>query len=181
MRLTIFALSLCTLILACDIEGQMPLDASLRTLKPGERVRIRVRGGSRIEARIDSVQTEPLGLHLAGTGAALDAAAIDSLWVRRQATRTGTNTGAVVGGVLSFAFWAAVCTGVNEGHGCEAWGTVIALGVAGAIGGALIGGGLGSLVPNWKLRYASAVPVQPALMRLPDGGLGLGVAYRVRW
>ena len=181
MRLTKFALPLFTLILVCELEGQTPLDASLRTLKPGEQVRIRVRGGGRIEARIVSVQTEPLGLQLTGAGAALDAAAIDSLWVRGRATQTGTNTGAVVGGVLSFAFWGAVCSGVSEGKGCDAWGQVTALGVAGAIGGAFIGAGLGAMITTWKLRYAPAVPVRAALMRLPEAGLGLGVAYGVRW
>jgi hypothetical protein len=177
VRLTKFALALCNLFLVCDLGGQVPLDAAVRTLKPGERVRIRERGGERIESRIVSVQAEPLGLQLMGTGAALDAAAIDSLWVRGQATRIGTNTGAVVGGVLSFAFWAAVCSGVSEGKGCDAWGTVAALGVAGAVGGALVGAGIGALVPNWKLRYASALPVQGALILLPKGRVGLGVAH----
>jgi hypothetical protein len=181
VRLTKFALALCTLLLVGDLEGQMPLDAALRTLKPGERVRIRVRGGDRIEARIASVQTEPLRLQLMGAGAALDTAAIDSLWVRGQATRIGTNTGAIVGGVLSFGFWGALCSSLGEGNGCDAWGQVAALGVAGAIAGALIGGGLGALTPSWKLRYAPAVPVQAAPMLLPKGRLGLGVAYRVHW
>ena len=174
-------MALSTLMLVSELDGQTPLDAAIRTLQPGERVRIRVRGGERIESRIVSVQTEPLGLQLTGAGASLDAAAIDSLWVRRNAARAGTNVGVVVGGVLSFAFWAAVCTGVSEGQGCDAWGTVAILGFAGAAGGALIGAGIGALVPSWKLRYAPAVPVQAALVFLPKGALGLGVAYKVGW
>jgi len=112
-----------------------------------------VRGSHRIESRMISVQPEPLGLQLSGASATLDASAIDSLWVRGKATRAGTNTGAIVGGFLSFIFWAAVCSGVNEGSGCDGWGTVAALGVAGGIGGALVGAGIGSMVPMWQLRY----------------------------
>lgn len=181
MRLTKFALALCTLVHVSDLGGQTPLDSAVRTLKPGERVRIRVRGGDRIESRIVSVQAAPLGLQLTGAGAALDAAGIDSLWVRGEATRIGTNTGAVVGGVLSFAFWAAVCSGVSEGKGCDAWDAVAALSVAGVIGGALLGAGIGALVPKWQLRYARPLPVQGALILLPNGSVGLRVAYMVGW
>jgi hypothetical protein len=110
-------------------------------------------GGERIESRLVSVQPEPLGLRLSESGIFVDVGAIDSLWVRGRATRVGTNTGALVGGVLSFAFWAAVCTGVSYGSGCDAWDRVAALGVGGAIGGALIGAGIGSRIPRWHLRY----------------------------
>lgn len=141
------------LILVPELGGQVLLDSAVRSLQAGETVRIRVVGGDRIESRITSLQAEPLGLRLTGASAAIDAAAIDSLWVRGRATRVGTNTGAILGGALSFAFWAAVCTGLSYGNGCDAWGTVAALGVAGAIGGALIGTGIGALVPKWQLRY----------------------------
>ena len=45
--------------------------------------------------------------------------------------------------------------------------------------GALIGAGVGALVPKWRLRYARPLPVQTALTPLPLGRLGLGVAYAV--
>jgi|SRR5687767_1707907 len=148
-----FAFAICTLVLASDLRGQIPLDSALRTLKPGDAVRIRMSGAERIESRLVSVQPSPLGLRLAEPGTVIDAGAIDSLWVRGRATRIGTNTGAVVGGVMSFAFSAALCTGIAYGSGCHAWGTVAALGVGGAIGGALIGAGIGSRIPRWQLRY----------------------------
>jgi len=153
VRITRFALALSTLILVADVRGQAPLDSTLKTLRAGEIVRIRMSGGERIETRLLSVQKEPLGLQLSGAGTAVGAAAIDSLWVRGRATRVGTNTGAILGGVLAFGFSAAVCTGVAYGAGCNAWGTVAAVGVGGAIGGALIGAGIGSMVPRWQLRY----------------------------
>lgn len=180
MSFTRFALAFSALVFVRDLGGQVPLDAAIRTLKPGDSVRIRVRAGDRIESRIASVHAEPLRLQLAA-GAALDAAVLDSLWVRGKATQTGTNTGAVVGGVGSFAFWAAVCSGISEGKGCDAWDAVAALSVAGVIGGALLGAGIGALVPKWRLRYARALPVQGALILLPNGRVGLGAAYTVSW
>lgn len=182
MRLTQFALALSTLVLVSDLGGQAPLEAAVRTLKPGQTVRIRVHGRDRIESRIRSLQAESLTLQLVGDSAAFDVAAIDSLWVRGRATRTGAIAGAAVVGVASFAFWGGLCTALNDGPGgCKDWGRVTAYSVAGAGGGALIGAGVGALVPKWRLRYARALPVQGTLIRLPLGRLGLGVAYTVRW
>ena len=181
MRLTQFTLALSTLVLVSDLGGQAPLEAAVRTLKPGQTVRIRFHGGDRIESRIRSLQAESLALQLVGDSAAFDVAAIDSLWVRGRATRTGAIAGAAVVGVASFAFWAAFCKGLSGSGGCEAWGRVTGISVAGAGGGALIGAGVGALVPKWRLRYARALPVQGTLIRLPLGRLGLGVAYTVGW
>jgi len=182
VRLTQFTLALSTLVVVSDLGGQAPLEAAVRTLKPGQTVRIRVHGGDRIESRIRSLQAESLALQLVGDSAAFDVAAIDSLWVRGRATRTGAIAGAAVVGVASFAFWGALCSGLSEGSGgCEEWGQVTAYSVAGAGVGALIGAGVGALVPKWRLRYARALPVQGALIRLPLGRLGLGVAYTVGW
>jgi hypothetical protein len=182
VRLTQFTLALSTLVIVSDLGGQAPLEAAVRTLKPGQTVRIRVHGGDRIESRIRSLQAESLALQLVGDSATFDVAAIDSLWVRGTATRTGAIVGAAAVGVASFAFWAAVCEGLSEGPGgCKEWGSVTGFSVAGAAGGALIGAGVGRLVPKWRLRYARALPVQGALIRLPLGRLGLGVAYTVGW
>jgi hypothetical protein len=182
VRLTQFALVLSTLVLVSDLGGQAPLEAAVRSLKPGQRVRIRVHGGDRIESRIDSLRAESLALQLVGDSAAFDVAAIDSLWVRGTATRTGAIAGAAVVGVASVAFWAALCQGLRDGPGgCTEWGRVTAYSLAGAGAGALIGAGVGALVPKWRLRYARALPVQSALIHLPLSRLGLGVAYAVSW
>ncbi len=181
MRLTQFALVLSTLILVSDLGGQAPLEAAVKTLKPGQTVRIRVHGGDRIESRIRSLQAESLGLQLVGDSAAFDLAAMDSLWVRGRATRTGAIAGAAVVGVGSFAFWAALCEGLSDRGGCKEWGRVTGYSLAGAGAGALIGAGVGALVPKWRLRYARAIPVQRTLTHLPLGRRGLGVAYAVDW
>jgi hypothetical protein len=182
VRLAQFALALSTLVLVSDLGGQAPLEAAVRTLKPGQTVRIRVHGGDRIESRIRSLRAGSLPLQLVGDSGAFDVAAIDSLWVRGPATRTGAIAGAAVVGVASFAFWAGLCTALSDGPGgCKDWGRVTAYSVAGAGVGALIGAGIGSLQPKWRLRYARALPAQGTLIRLPLGRLGLGVAYAVGW
>jgi len=181
VRLTQFALALSTLVLVSDLGGQAPLEAAVRTLKPGQTVRIRVHGGGRIESRIRSLQAESLALQLVGDSAAFDVAAIDSLWVRGRATRTGAIAGAAVVGVASVAFWGALCSGLSDAGGCKEWGRVTAYSVVGAGVGALIGAGVGASVPKWRLRYARALPGRGTLTRLPLGRLGLGVAYAVGW
>jgi hypothetical protein len=182
VRLTQFALVLSTLVHASDLGGQAPLEAAVRTLKPGQTVRIRTHGGDRIESRIRSLRGESLALQLVGDSAAYDVAAIDSLWVRGTATRTGAIAGAAVVGVASVAFWAALCQGLSDGPGgCTEWGRVTGYSLAGAGAGALIGAGVGALLPKWRLRYARALPVHSALTHLPLGRLGLGVTYAVGW
>jgi len=181
VRLAQFALALSTLVIVSDLGGQTTLEATVRTLKPGQTVRIRVHGGHRIESRIRSLQGGSLPLQLVGDNGAFDVAAIDSLWVRGRATRTGAVVGAAVVGVASFAFWGALCSGLSDGGGCKEWGRVTAYSVAGAGVGALIGAGVGASVPKWRLRYARALPGQGTLIHLPRGRLGLGVAHTVGW
>jgi hypothetical protein len=82
VRLAQFALALSTLVIVSDLGGQTTLEATVRTLKPGQTVRIRVHGGHRIESRIRSLQGGSLPLQLVGDNGAFDVAAIDSLWVR---------------------------------------------------------------------------------------------------
>jgi hypothetical protein len=182
VRLAQFALVLSTLVLVSDLGGQTPLEAAVRTIKPGQTVRIRVHGGDRIESRIRSLRGESLALQLVGDSAAFDVAAIDSLWVRGRATRTGAIAGAAVVGVASVVFWGGLCQGLSDGPGgCTEWGRVTGYSLVSAGAGALIGAGVGSLVPKWRLRYARALPVQSAFTHLPLGRLGLGVAYAVSW
>ena len=111
MRLTQFALALSTLALVSDLRGQAPLEVAVRTLKSGQTVRIRVHGGDRIQSRIRSLRAESPALQLLGDSAAFDVAAIDSLWVRGTAARSGAIAGAAVVGVASVVFWGGLCQG----------------------------------------------------------------------
>ena len=182
MRLTQFALALSTLVPVSSLAGQVPVDAAVRTLKPDQTVRIRIRGGKRIESRIRSLRAEPLALQLVGDTAGFDLAAIDSLWVRGSAARTGAIVGAAAVGVASVALWTAVCEGLSEGPGgCDEWGTVAGFSVAGAAVGGLIGAGVGALMPKWRLRYGRALPVASKLIGLRVANRSLSVAYTVGW
>src|SRR5207247_2104616 len=114
VRQTQLALALSTLVLVSDLCGQAPLDAAVRTLKPGQTVRIRAHGGDRIESRILSVRADSATLSLEGASTPLDGAAIDSLWVRGRATGTGAIIGAAVLGIASIPVGPALCGGLSE-------------------------------------------------------------------
>ena len=182
VRQTQLALALSTLVLVSDLCGQAPLDAAVRTLKPGQTVRIRAHGGDRIESRILSVRADSAALSLEGASTPLDGAAIDSLWVRGRATGTGAIIGAAVLGIASIPVGQALCGGLSESaSSCGGSDVTVPSFLVGAAGGALIGAAIGAGIPKWRLRYARAAPVQGALRRLRQGRLGLGIAYTVGW
>lgn len=118
-------------------------------LRAGQTVRVRLADGQRFEARLVSVDSSPLLLRFAEQPASVPISAIDSLWLRRRATGRGALIGGIVVGAGSFAFLTVVCRALSEGE-CNAWGAVIGLTLAGAGGGALLGAGIGSLLPRWQ-------------------------------
>jgi len=181
VRQTQFVLALSSLFLVSDVCGQAPLDAAVRTLKPGQTVRIRAHGGNRIESRILSVRAETPALLLQADSTPLDGSSIDSLWVRGRRTGLGAIVGAVVFGAATSGAGLAICKGLSESASSCGSDTTVPLFLAGAAGGALIGAVIGAAIPKWRLRYARAVPVQGALRRLRHGRLGLGIAYTVGW
>lgn len=180
MRQTPFVLALSAFCFVSDVCGQAPLDTAVRTLKPGQIVRIRARGGERIESRIVSVGGTP-GLMLQADSTPFDGSTIDSLWVRGRRTGLGAIVGAVVFGAATSGVGLAACKGLSESPSSCGSDTTVPLFLAGAAGGALIGALIGSGIPKWQLRYARSGPVQGALRRLPQGRLGVGMTYAVGW
>jgi len=144
------------------------------TLEPGQTVRVRTAGGDRFSTRLGGGFTD--SLRFAHAGIPFQPGRVDSLWVRGHATKTGMIVGAAVAAPLSFGFFAFVCEVVSEGSGCDQYGTVALLGLAGGAAGALVGAGIGSLIPKWRLRYARQVDlvVRPSL---GPGRIGLMVEF----
>ncbi|MDH4045657.1 MAG: hypothetical protein OEW06_14495, partial [Gemmatimonadota bacterium] len=107
---------------------------------------------------------------------------VDSLWVRGRATWTGALVGAAVATPLSALFVGVACVAYagSEGDGSTAdrcpWAGVVLLSAIGGAGGALIGAGVGALVPKWRLRYARArdVTVSPLL---GPGRVGVSIRF----
>jgi hypothetical protein len=139
------------LLLAMSAGGVQAQELPLRQLKPGQTVRVKTVGGSRFVTRLGA-GTGDSSFALADTP--FEVARLDSLWVRGRAVGTGALVGGAAAGVLSFGFYAWICTMVAEGNGCDAWDTVTGLALATGAGGALIGAGVGALIPKWRLRYA---------------------------
>jgi hypothetical protein len=103
---------------------------------------------------------------------------IDSLWVGGRATKTGVIVGAAVGGVSTFALAAMICGVASEGQGCDVWGTVAAIGLGGAAGGALLGAAVGSAIPKWRSRYARGrAPVSVGVTLNRGVGLSVSVPF----
>jgi hypothetical protein len=129
----------------------------------------------RVEGRILALEGGPRLLRLEGIETPLAQGSIDSLWVRGRATKTGLIVGAAVGGVSAFALAATICGVASEGQGCDVWGTVAAIGLGGAAGGALLGAAVGSAIPKWRWRYARG-PAPVGLGVTLNRGVGLSVS-----
>jgi hypothetical protein len=82
-------------------------------------------------------------------------AAVDSIWVRGRATKTGAIVGLVTGTIALGVFGAVIANAFCESTDCDnAWAEgALAGGVMGAASGVLLGAGIGALIPKWRLRF----------------------------
>jgi hypothetical protein len=165
---------LCVATLGGGLRAQMA--AEFGGLKPGQVVRVHIEGRSRFETRLGGGAGDTPSTLFAGAEIPFTTSEVDSLWVRGHATWTGAIVGAAVLTPLSFLWWGLVCEALSEGLGCEEWGTVTVLSLAGGAAGALIGAGVGALIPKWRLRYARGGTVTIAPMVAP-GRVGLAVRF----
>jgi hypothetical protein len=134
-------------------------------LRPGQTVRVRMVGGQRFDTRLGA----------AGDSTAdLPASRVDSVWVRGRAVVTGAIVGAAIAGPATFAFFLALCNAFGDGE-CSEIGLVAAYGLAAGAGGALIGAGIGWMIPKWRLRYARDRDATVGLLLAPGR---VGVAAR---
>lgn len=165
-----FILGALTLTTAVHAQEQ-PVFGSLGA---GQTVRVRTVGGSRFATRLGFGTTD--SLRFASAEIPFTAAAVDSLWTRGRATVTGMIVGAAIATPVSFGFLAWVCDFAAEGTGCDEWGTVAAYSLVGGAAGALLGAGVGALIPKWRLRYArdARLTIRPML---DVGRVGVAVRF----
>jgi hypothetical protein len=157
MRRSGLAIVTAGLLTAGTVSAQDPDSARTRTvdaIRPGTRIRIVPRSGPATE-----------GLFLVREGATvvwrhdsvtnrLALTDIDQLWVRGRATGTGAVVGGIAGGVLGIAFGLLIGEVVCNNPDCDANTAVavVGFGAGGAVAGGLVGAGVGSLFPRWRLR-----------------------------
>src|SRR2546426_7445217 len=162
-------LACCVLSVPCAVvEGQTGV-----RLHAGQTVRVRLADAQRFQARLVGVDSSPLVLRFAQSPQGVPISSIDSLWLRRSGTGTGAIIGGIVVGGASFALGAVVCTAVGEGDGCSNWDYVTGFGLAGGAVGALLGAGVGSLFPRWRLVDPHRVTIS-----FGSGNLGLRAGAR---
>jgi len=145
-------------------------------LKPGQVVRVRIVDHARFETRLGGMPADPGTDLFSGAAIPFEAARVDSLWVRGRATWTGAIVGAAIATPLSFGFWAFACTLGADGSGCDQWGTVTLLSLAGGAAGAMIGAGVGAMVPKWRLRFARERDLAISPLVTP-GRVGVAVRF----
>jgi len=118
--------------------------AALAGLTPGTTVRVHNRERGRIKGHVLSASGPTLTLDIGGTPTELSTAALDSLWVRGTAAKTGAIVGAIPGGLMG---WIAHGVGnIDCEQQCR--GAIPAV-LVGATAGAIIGAVIGSLIPKW--------------------------------
>ncbi len=150
-------------VVAAQLPSQESPAPQLMLLKPGQHVRLLTTDGQLGEASIWQTTGHPPGLRLTPPGLRLRAAdstgtipltAIDSLWLRRSKAGTGAWKGAMALGIPSCLLSINACIGASEGQGCDAWGIVAGLTLAGAAVGAGVGALIGAESKRWELQYA---------------------------
>lgn len=133
-------MAVCAALCAADAAAQV---------RVGQTVRVRLATGEPFVERVVGIDSAARALRFADARLLL-VSEIDTLWVRRRATGRGALIGGIVVGGASFGLLVLVCRAIGEGEECNAWGTVIGLTAVGAGGGALLGAGIGSLIPRWQ-------------------------------
>ena len=149
---TVMGLGLCLgTVFAGELHAQTTADFG--RLDPGQVVRVSAVGQTRFVTRLGGMPGAPAGELFASADVPFDAARVDSLWVRGRATWTGAIVGAAVLTPAGFLGWGMLCEGADD-DGCPSWGLVAGLAVGTGAVGALLGAGIGALIPTWRLRYA---------------------------
>lgn len=124
-------------------------------LPPGSTVYVAAPTVGQFEARLVRAIGRELVLSSDGSERTLQLGAGDSLWVLRHSTAQGAKAGAITGlivtGVLAAAFYSICRNGTDDP--CTGGGAFIPMGIAFSGTGALIGAGLGRLLPRWELRW----------------------------
>lgn len=167
------------LVVPPSLAAQATPDSVASQLWAGQRIRLHLRDGQRVEGRFAAYAPGSPALRISGADTLIVVEMIDSLWVRGSAAKNGAIIGAVIVGVPSAILFGVVCVALGEGDGCSAWGYVVGLTAAGAGVGALLGAAIGSAVPRWRLRYASA-SVGLKMTPLPEHRVGVGVSLQFR-
>ena len=129
---------------------------ALATLRPGDRLLLDLGAAGRLEGLYLSRDSASLELEVApgGDRRAVDLSGIARIFERGHSTQRGVwiglMSGFATGAVLGIGLSAVDCD-PYDGDNCRTWQVAAAYGGLGALGGAVIGGVVGRLIPAWRL------------------------------
>jgi hypothetical protein len=171
-------------------QAQFPA-AVLARLRVGQHVRVATGDSKTVEGRLVAIRDGRLVL--AGSPEDASLRTVRTVWVRGRATKKGTATGRIVGGILGAAFLGYFPYAMCEGSCEDTFGNAVVAAVigaaVGAAGGSLTGRLIGSAVPRWDRVYSadsqrgnvpavSFVPVGPTAPRYDRvGSASLHLGY----
>jgi hypothetical protein len=148
-RVILVLVTWCCLHMTCELEAQHLPDA-FESLRSGELIRLRTYSHGLHIGTVLRIGPDSLFLEPRRGSRQVEAAAIETLWLRRPATRTGAQAGALAGGLLfaggaAFMSWAA-CDAATCSVDPEA---AIVGGITGAVMGAITGAVIGAMFGQW--------------------------------
>jgi len=149
MRISFLILVLCAPALAAQSA-----DSVLAPLVPKtSMIRLRTQG-TEMTGRLLALTSGVATLETTSGNRTASLASVDSIWVRGRATKSGAIIGGVAGAVLFGAFVGYAVNGLCEVDCDNSFieGALVG-GALGLGGGALLGAGVGALIPKWRLRF----------------------------
>jgi len=149
MRISFLILVLCAPALAAQSA-----DSVLAPLVPKtSMIRLRTQG-TEMTGRLLALTSGVATLETTSGNRTASLASVDSIWVRGRATKSGAIIGGVAGAVLFGAFVGYAVSGLCEVDCDNSFieGALVG-GALGLGGGALLGAGVGALIPKWRLRF----------------------------
>lgn len=177
MRRTIVLITL-FLVVGFELAAQESLDSLILGMRLNQTVRVRLHDGSRVEGAVAAVADAPLALRLAHPESLVPATAIDSLWLRGRATGTGAIVGALPVGAATTAVALGFCEAYSPVDGCDLWGPATLPVILGGFGGgALLGAGVGALIPKWRLKYGRSRARSPLVQGSPHVSLFIKLSF----
>ncbi len=124
--------------------------AALARIAPGKQIRLHTVAQGRLEGSFAGVTDTGLTLGVVSP-ASVALTAIDSLWIRGSASKTGAIVGGAFG-VVAGAVVGAIAAGLDETGNTSQAAAAVGLGFAGGAGCALVGGMIGTAIPKWHRR-----------------------------
>lgn len=144
----------------------------LSWLRVGDAVRVQMSDDRIFHGTVARLGPDALQVERGDKTYVVAPSSIEATWFKARSIGTGARVGGIVGGTVGLLYgglFALMCSG--EGDGCAMVVPVMAL--VGGLGGAAVGGILGSAVPRWRPTYGADAKPNQRPVRSTRGPIGL--------